>query len=139
MPRKKNWRTLESYYDVDRKTGCWNWNLVPDYAGYGRWPARGGKGGHAHRRVYEILVGPVSTENHIDHLCRNRRCVNPEHLEEVSPAENARRRTSTKLNPEKNEQIKELKNNGSTQEEIAKIFRVHQSTISRVLNSKRWK
>lgn len=66
---------------------CLNWLgcLTPD--NYGR---LGGK--YAHRVVYERLVGPIPAGLELDHLCRNTRCVKPEHLEPVTRAENMRRR-----------------------------------------------
>ena len=45
----------------------------------------------AHRFVYELLVGPIPKGMQIDHLCRNRPCINPSHLEPVPPGENIRR------------------------------------------------
>jgi hypothetical protein len=45
----------------------------------------------AHRFAYELLVGPIPEGLVIDHLCRNRRCVNPAHLEPVTAEENWRR------------------------------------------------
>lgn len=67
-------------------TGCWEWQGATDN-GYGRtrWQ---GKKSYAHRVVYEHFRGIVPAGLHIDHLCRNRRCANPWHLEPVSRKEN---------------------------------------------------
>lgn len=78
---------------VDRRSTdeCWLWTAsTAGAAGYGRlW--RNGKAVRAHRLVYELLVGPIPAGLELDHLCRNRPCVNPAHLEPVSGAENLRR------------------------------------------------
>lgn len=49
---------------------------------------------YAHRVVYEHVVGAIPTGMQLDHLCGNRTCVNPEHLEPVTPSENTRRAAS---------------------------------------------
>jgi hypothetical protein len=62
--------------------GCWEWTGREYYQGYGAiWWNK--KKCRVHRVVYELLVGEIEAET-LDHLCRNRRCVNPVHLEPVS-------------------------------------------------------
>jgi hypothetical protein len=68
---------------VDAETGCWNWTGTLS-RGYGRISDDTQRMRPAHRIVWEHLVGPISAGLHLDHLCRNRRCVNPAHLEPVT-------------------------------------------------------
>jgi hypothetical protein len=70
---------------VDKTQDCWNWTGALDN-GYGRFQGgpRGSKVHRAHRLAYELLVGPIPEGLVLDHLCRNRRCVNPDHLEPVT-------------------------------------------------------
>lgn len=72
---------------------CWEWTATVEGTGYGRvW--FDGKNEYAHRHVYEQLVGPIPPGMQLDHLCRNRSCCNPDHLEIVTHAENVRRGVS---------------------------------------------
>lgn len=66
---------------------CWEWTAARYGGGYGGIRV-GGKLRPAHRVSYELAVGPIPEELVIDHLCRNRACVNPDHLEVVSFREN---------------------------------------------------
>lgn len=75
----------------DPKTGCWNWVAYLDRNGYGRIGITHRKYVYAHRLSYEAFVGDIPDGLHIDHLCRNPACVNPEHLEPVTNKENHRR------------------------------------------------
>lgn len=50
-----------------------------------------GRDWYVHRLVYELRVGPIPSGLHIDHLCRNKLCCNPDHLEAVTQGENNRR------------------------------------------------
>lgn len=67
-------------------SGCWLWSGARNDGGYG---VHGGAG--AHRVVYEILVGPIPQGRHLHHKCQVPRCVNPDHLEPVTPAEHGQR------------------------------------------------
>jgi hypothetical protein len=70
--------------------GCWFWTGNTDKNGYGR-ISIGAKARRAHRVAYEALVGPVPPGRQLDHLCRVPSCINPDHLEPVSPRENVMR------------------------------------------------
>lgn len=91
-------RRLASRIDVDDQ-GCWLW-MGKTAKGYGRitvgsWADGSVREVQVHRLVYEILAGPIDGDLTIDHLCRVRRCVNPDHLEPVPLRENLLRGVSS--------------------------------------------
>ena len=68
---------------------CWHWKRA-SHKGYGvTWSD--GRTRQAHRVVWERLVGPIPDGLELDHMCRNRGCVNPDHCEPVTGGENTRR------------------------------------------------
>lgn len=73
--------------------GCWNWNASLTEGGYGQFFVRG-KRWRSHRFSYTNHRGAIPDGLELDHLCRNRQCCNPEHLEAVSRRENQKRGTS---------------------------------------------
>lgn len=76
--------------------GCWPWTGARTANGYGAFGVGSTKDNTArvvrsHRFAYEYWVGPINPDLEIDHLCNNRGCVNPDHLEQVTHKENIRR------------------------------------------------
>lgn len=79
---------------VDFNTGCWLWTATVSKRGYGYfgYKRNGTRAGiEAHRASYLLFAGDIPDGLVIDHLCRNKRCVNPLHLEAVTQKENVRR------------------------------------------------
>lgn len=76
---------------VEMEPGCWTWTGSQDGKGYGQMKLLGLSPVKAHRISYELSVGPIPEGMQLDHLCRNRLCVNPDHLEPVTNRENTMR------------------------------------------------
>jgi len=72
------------------ESGCWIWTGSTQWNGYGSVSWKGARR-VAHRVSYELLAGPIPKGLQLDHLCRVRGCVNPQHLEPVTNKENVRR------------------------------------------------
>lgn len=83
-------RRLLERVEVD-DNGCWLWQGPINRGGYGGTIRAWQRGWLAHRLAFTVMVEPIRGDNQIDHLCRVRRCINPDHLEQVTQAENLRR------------------------------------------------
>jgi HNH endonuclease len=79
---------------VEKTDSCWLWTAAKDPKGYGRFfYTKNGKRirSGAHQYAYIRFVGPIPPGHELDHLCRNRACVRPDHLEVVTHGDNVRR------------------------------------------------
>lgn len=95
MLGQRFWSKVESADALD----CWNWIGTLEPSGYGSFGVKidgHWKNRKAHRLAYEDMVAPVRRGKHLDHLCRNRRCVNPYHLEPVTAKVNHSRGVGNK-------------------------------------------
>ena len=81
---------LLAFADVGPPEDCWNWQARKNVDGYGK-VSLFGRDWLAHRLVYEAMRGDVPDDLTCDHLCRNRACVNPYHIELVDPVANVMR------------------------------------------------
>lgn len=115
--------------DAGHDTPCWLWQggLSHGYA-----PRA------AHRRYYEAMHGPIPVGLHLDHLCRNPACVNPDHLEPVTNAENCRRGARAILTHEKVAEMRRRRAAGELVDVLAADFGVHKNTAYAALAGESW-
>lgn len=121
------------YSEQDRgyETPCWIWTGSTIRSGYGRLMYRGEQV-LAHRRYYEHHVGPIPEGLTIDHLCRVRACVNPDHLEPVTNAENVRRGGIANRKASV-EELSDLRTQGLTLREVGERVGLSESRVCTLL------
>lgn len=148
-PTAERMRTLEKY---DRGTpadrlarayvlepnGCWRWIKGITTVGYGHFSINQVYY-QAHRLLYILRFGQdIPAGLFPDHLCRNRWCVNPDHLEPVTHSENIRRGAGARLTPALVIAIRAAVAAGQTQRAVGLVFGVDHSMVSRVVRRERW-
>lgn len=82
---------LSDKFQPEPNTGCWLWTYALNPNGYGQHAPKYGVNIPAHRAMYEAVKGRIPAGLELDHLCRQRSCVNPDHLEPVTHTVNVRR------------------------------------------------
>lgn len=121
---------------------CWKWLGKQDRKGYGTIretiQPHIAKDRLAHRLIYRFVKGVLADHLQLDHLCRNRLCVNPSHLEEVTNQVNAQRGATSKLSPTDVEDIRSLASRGQSKSALARKHGVHRKAIQKVLNGESW-
>ncbi len=121
--------------NVEKTDLCWRWTAHLDRkTGYGRLLVDGGMVG-AHRIAYQLLVGPIPEGLDLDHLCRNKACVNPDHLEPVTQQENIRRGKSAKVTWRR---AREIRESSESNVAIATRLGISDSVVSRIRSGKAW-
>lgn len=120
-------------YIIDPDTGCWEWQKALSTGGYAT-TVQDGRQTYAHRAFFERAKGPIPPGLQIDHLCRNRRCVNPDHLEPVTQAENVRRGALSKLT---SADVEAIRTSTEPQRVVAPRFGISPSTVCRIRTGQR--
>lgn len=124
--------------DTGFDTPCWLWEHSCNPGGYALFRggmAQGDGSMLVHRQHYQQKYGSVPEGLDLDHLCRVRRCVNPDHVEPVTRAENARRGARTILTPQ---QVDEIRESTDSYRSLARRFGVKHSTIWGVRSGSNW-
>jgi len=120
--------------DHGHTTPCWIWQLSLSADGYARRHVAG-RTVSVHRYLYEQRFGPIPAGASLDHLCRVRGCVNPEHLEPVTHPTNVRRGNNAKLSAE---QRAYAFASPLSSPKVAAELGVHRSTILKLRRGETW-
>lgn len=119
---------------------CWEWlGTISTKTGYGKKTVNG-ESVLAHRWMYTNLFGPIPRDKVVNHICSNRACVNPQHLEIVTQAENCRHGKGARLKAEQVRIIKSLKSRSKRGDRklIAERFGVSPQLISDIWYGRAW-
>ncbi len=134
-------RHFSREYEVEDRgyeTPCWISNRIKNRHGYA-WMRNGGHMTVVHRVFYEREHGPIPPGLEVDHLCSQRACCRPSHLEAVVRTENIRRSNRTKLTRTQAEEIRQLYATGQySQSQLARKYGIVQSTANAIILGKNW-
>lgn len=118
-------------------TPCWIWQRARDRHGYGvMWVRAGRRTRRSHRVYFETARGAVDGNLDLDHLCRVRACVNPDHLEPATRAVNAQRGARSKLTAT---DVLEIRSSSRSHRDLAREYGVSKSAIGAVKSGETWR
>lgn len=150
-----DWNAIKPAFEAniyrEPNSGCWLWAGADNGVGYGKF-----RGKYAHRVSYEMRHGSIPTGLHIDHLCRVRCCVNPDHLEPVTNKENAQRGDTgihmrnggapigeahprSKMTAAKVVELRDGYDHGLSQRYLASKYGISQATVAQIVGRKTWR
>lgn len=150
-PKGDYLEAFRSHIHVEPNSGCWLWLGADNGCGYGKF-----RGRYAHRISFELAKGNIPARMHLDHKCRVRCCVNPDHLEPVTNAENARRgivghhmkyggaprgakHRMARVNEDTVRLIRTQYAQGKSQYALARELGISQPTVSQIVLRKTWR
>ena len=123
---------------------CWIWQAVPHKSGYATIGGQWSMGeNYAHRLSYRVFKDEISENKFVCHTCDNPMCVKPDHLWLGSPSDNSidaakKDRLKIKLDIKQVEEIRDLLKCGiHSQYEIANLYDINQSNVSRIKSKQR--
>lgn len=123
---------------IDPKTGCWIWQ-GSQASGYGQLSYRGGgRPKWAHRVYYEEVYGDIPEGHEVHHICHVRNCVNPEHLEVLTPRVHGRQGANAKLNMVQINEIRRRALDGERTVDLAEEYAVTAQTIRDIRFGRTW-
>ncbi len=131
--------TFRRFDDHGDPDGCWEWLGDTNVDGYGTVDKKRWGTAMAHRLFYMRYRGEIADGLEIDHLCRTRHCVNPDHLEVVTKAENARRGLNCKLVPEQVGFIKQWRRQGMSYGYIAWKIGISDAQVGKICKGLSWR
>jgi hypothetical protein len=127
---------------VVAENGCWEWQGRPGSHGYGQ-ANRDGRTTVAHRYMYERACGPIPNGMHLHHVCRNRACVNPAHLQIITPAEHQKESRANRRLGSRNlkltwDDVREIRNSDESHAALGRRYGVTLQNIARIRKNETW-
>ena len=136
---RKNGPIMYIKEDRGYKTKCWIWQWCLSYKGYGVVSKVRDPSGLAHVWMYKKYGGIIPEGLQLDHLCKVKCCVNPEHLEPTTNAENCRRSKKTRLTHEIVYDLRKMREEtGLSYEKLGVVFGINRTTAWQICSGLRW-